>query len=534
LYFTLVKDLQRRKWAWGLLLVVALLVHAYLFAMVFILWVCDLIGRILREDLFFRKAGIEFAILLLTIGFVCWQAGYFSVGKGAIAGGFGFYRMNLLSLINPSGWSYILRDFPEGEGDYEGFNYLGLGVILLFIIELPTLLSRRTNAWMLCQRFPILLLVLLSLTLFSLSNKIGVGLYNFEYPLPKLAFKIASIFRSSGRMFWPVFYVLTLYAIFLIVRGYEKRMASILMGFALAVQLVDTSAGYKGIRKGLMIEQKSEWHTPLVTPFWEQAASKYTKVRFIPPSNRTPQWMALSYYAATHNLSTDAVFLPRVGESALEKSKGKAIASIENGEYEADTLYILNEAYFRQAILNINTDNDLVARVDGFNVVAPGWKKRTETSSVEGETLETMTPLAVPDQRMPVTDSGAGLPYLSAGWSIPEAEFTWSEGEKARIAFRFSSTPPASVLVEVIPLLSPTHPKQRVIALVNNLPAMEITLTVGGKNEFRIPVPENAIRKEDKLIKIDFLLPDAVRPRDIGINDDERKLGIALAALTVQ
>ncbi|GHU35124.1 hypothetical protein AGMMS50256_29790 [Betaproteobacteria bacterium] len=311
-------------------------------------------------------------------------------------------------------------------------------------------------------------------------------------------------------------------------------MAVILLGVTLAVQLVDTSAGYRKIRKELMIERKSEWHTPLVAPFWEQAASKYTKVRFIPTRNDLPQWNTLSYYAATHNLSTDAVYLARVEKSVLENTKSKAMASIENGEYEADTLYILDEAYFRQAVFNINTDNDLVSKVDGFIVVAPRWKNRAGISSLEGETLATIIPLAVSGQRMPVNDSGVSLPYLSAGWSIPEAEHIWSDGEKAGIFFRFASKPPTSVLVEVIPLLGPTHTKQRVTVLVNSLPATEVNLTVGGKNEFRIPIPMNAIRKRDNLVKIDFLLPDAVRPKDIGINDDKRMLGIALAAFTVE
>jgi hypothetical protein len=286
-----------------------------------------------------------------------------------------------------------------------------------------------------------------------------------------------------------------------------------------------------------MVEQKSTWNTPLVNPFWEQVTPKYAKIRFIPPSNEPPQWMVLSYYAAMHNLSTDAVHLARTGKSILENAKSKAMASINNGKYDADALYILDETSFRQAIFNVNTDNDLVSRVDGFNVIAPGWKAGTGISSPGAETLadiNSLIPLAVPGQRMPVTDSGAGLPYLFSGWSVPEAEYTWSEGERARMAFRFSSKSPASVLVEAIPLLGPTHARQHVTVLVNNLPATEVNLTAGGKNEFRIPIPENAIRKEDKLIKIDFLLPDAARPKDIGINNDERRLGIGLVAFTVQ
>ena len=48
---------------------------------------------------------------------------------------------------------------------------------------------------------------LLALTLFAVSNRIAVGPHEFGYALPELALKAANAFRASGRMFWPVFYV---------------------------------------------------------------------------------------------------------------------------------------------------------------------------------------------------------------------------------------------------------------------------------------------------------------------------------------
>ena len=44
--------------------------------------------------------------------------------------------MNLLSPIDQAGWSLILPDLPKASGDYEGFNYLGLGVLLLVPLAL--------------------------------------------------------------------------------------------------------------------------------------------------------------------------------------------------------------------------------------------------------------------------------------------------------------------------------------------------------------------------------------------------------------
>jgi hypothetical protein len=60
------------------------------------------------------------------------------------------------------------------------------------------------------------------------SNKVGLGPYGFEYPLmPEQALKFTNIFRSSGRMLWPVFYAIFFTLIFLVTRGYENRIATV-------------------------------------------------------------------------------------------------------------------------------------------------------------------------------------------------------------------------------------------------------------------------------------------------------------------
>jgi hypothetical protein len=109
---------------------------------------------------------------------------------------------------------------------------------------------------------------------------------------------------------------------------------------ALVIQVVDTSTAYKGIRKQLMIESKVTWGTPLTDPFWEHAASRYTKVRWIQPGNHSPQWQALAAYGGVHDLSTDAVYLVRISTSALKSAQRKATEVIQTGRYEPDSLYL--------------------------------------------------------------------------------------------------------------------------------------------------------------------------------------------------
>lgn len=385
LYLAFHPRLERRRLAWASLLATTALVHAYLLAMVALLWLADLLGKSIQRKLPIRRGTLEFAVILSVIFIVCWQAGYFSVGSGTSKSGFGYYRMNLLSIVDASGWSYVLRDIPESPGDYEGFNFLGLGVIFLFVWAIPVALTGNTGFLETICRFPVLLVALAGLLVFAISNKVAFADHALAYPLPDTMVAFADAFRSSGRMFWPVFYTIIFVVIFLLVRGNNTRIAVYLLGFALIIQLVDTSAAWKGIREKLMTEPKATWVTPLVDPFWEKAGAQYKKVRWIPPGNKLPKWLPIAAYAGTHGLATDAVYLARVGTLALEQARRMASDALKFGRYEADSLYIFDESSFRQAAVSVDSTTDVLARVDGFNILAPGWKKCTDCPHLAGE-----------------------------------------------------------------------------------------------------------------------------------------------------
>src|SRR5690606_30519712 len=116
---------------WACVVAVAALVHAYLLVMVLAIWSAGLLDRMLRRDTIWERACLEVAVVIAVLALVCWQAGYFAVSGGKTAWGYGFYRMNLLSLVDADAWSRMLPDLPGGEGDGEGFGYLGVGMMMV-------------------------------------------------------------------------------------------------------------------------------------------------------------------------------------------------------------------------------------------------------------------------------------------------------------------------------------------------------------------------------------------------------------------
>jgi hypothetical protein len=381
---------------WPLLLAAGALVQFYLFAMLFALWIASKLDKVVISK---AVLGRNFILALIAtavfIAFILWQAGYFAVtASSANEFGFGLYRMNLLSIFNPrnnyadSSWSYILPTLLEpnslylnskirlSEGSHEGFNFLGLGVIGL----IPFAIFGAVKQFAFCKRQVseniFLFICLLLLWIFALSNNVSVGALNFHYDIPGQLMSILSIFRCSGRMFWPVFYSIIFIQMVIVVRAYPAKVARVILGICCLIQIADTSAGWMALETRLQQNSKITPNNLFINPFWSGAANHYNSIRVEPLVNGQFQarWEHLAPFAAKNHLATNAVYLARIDQTNLNKANSAFETRLSTGEFDQQSLYILDDSKILPALLSINPQNDLLAKIDNFVVLAPGWK----------------------------------------------------------------------------------------------------------------------------------------------------------------
>ena len=203
-----------RLWPAAVALSVAtLLTHPYLMMMGMALLAAVPLTLLLRRDRgwIMAAAGLGAcmaAVLLVMVGF-----GYF----GAVGdGGYGRYAMNLLSPV----WPYRSGLLPglvtaevdaTGFGGWEGFNWLGAGLLLGLALALW-----HGGAWGLVRRHAGLALAMLALTVLAVSQRVGLG-GQIVLDLGQ-APAVLEQFRASGRFFWPVAYVLLIGTALLLAR----------------------------------------------------------------------------------------------------------------------------------------------------------------------------------------------------------------------------------------------------------------------------------------------------------------------------
>ncbi|HEV7413163.1 MAG TPA: DUF6311 domain-containing protein, partial [Casimicrobiaceae bacterium] len=353
------------------------LIHAYLLYMVLAVAFADAARRRWIDHTATTRDTLRSTLLIAVplLG-TMWLAGYFTIPTSSFSGGaayYGRYAANLNSLWNPQWGSLFLPGLPVIPGsEFEGFNYLGFGVLAMTPVALLPLL--RSRAFPVAKAYLPLLIVSLGLWLMALSNQIAWGnriLLNVPVPLEILNF--VAMVRGSGRLLWVAYYALVLAIPALIVRNYSPLAATAILGIGLALQIADLSPRFVTLNHYFhqhFIDEPAQRTNPLKSPFWNAAARHYTTILFVPSLPVPKDFGSLALFAADHGMKINTGSFARYSVERVADATARRIRELEDGHRHRDSLYVLadpNSTPFRAA------PDDATGIVDGYLVLAPGW-----------------------------------------------------------------------------------------------------------------------------------------------------------------
>jgi len=360
------------SYRWLVLLGVTALIHAYLFLMLAAIWAADLIQRLWLKELIFKQALCSIFFISTLIIFIMWATGYFMLGSGVNTDGFGFYRMNLLSLVNPTAdWSHVLPVQKERPGDDEGFNYLGLGMIGLFSLAFCLFFSFKNR--MIDKKILPLCVLSIFLLLFALSNSVGFGSHKIlSYHWPRVLHPLSTSFRVSGRFFWPVYYLIYIAIFCVIFETFTPKKSLVICIFALSIQLLDASDAYRALQ--IRVGHTKPWVSPLQSLVWENLGDRYKNLIVVLPANNISDWLPLSQFAAMHYMNINAGYFARVNNQQIYEEDKRLASLIKHNKYESTSLYVFQDDKLWHLALRQLSVSDCAGIIDGFRVLAPKFK----------------------------------------------------------------------------------------------------------------------------------------------------------------
>ncbi len=240
----------------------------------------------------YRKVFTILGAYIITAVLTVWVLGGFQVSGMGDTFGLGAYSFNLNGFLNPQGYSSFLHTLPlYTGGQYEGFSYLGAGMFLLIIIDLAMLLKKRTALFDIAASKDTCLIfaVIIFFSVFTALSPLATFNHQVVYKikLPGFIEKLWSLFRSSGRLIWPAYYLIGLCVLILFLKSWRGKLPVLILSLSLLMQLLDCQS--------LIRLKYREIHNPVVftsslqNEFWHQVPQKTKISHVVFPERELPK-----------------------------------------------------------------------------------------------------------------------------------------------------------------------------------------------------------------------------------------------------
>ena len=369
--------LTAKKWkgivAWAAFGALCASIHIYFLPMGGII----LLGYCLVDICKTKKGFHSLAVLAGYLAAACAVIallGGFSSNMGAAFYGLGDYSFNLNGFFNPTGrfysWSHVLSALPQYiDNQYEGFAYLGLGVILLATITLFHIIGNRFVKIKEYKKFriserPETLAYILIFILAIAASASPVITWNekilLNLPLPSFIRTIWEMFRASGRLVWPAVYILMFWAVTADRTYIRKEVKVTILAGCFLLQLYDMKDVL--VQKRAMFGTKIENESVLQSEAWQTIAEQGNIKHITFMSEFVPdQKLLFSFadYATDNDMTINDFYFARPMGDAVETARQEAIANAKE-----DSLFV----FYRKESQNCQNYDLHYYEIDGLIV----------------------------------------------------------------------------------------------------------------------------------------------------------------------
>lgn len=330
---------------WGTLTFLCASINLYLSSLILGIQFCAM----LAEMIYSKKYKFSSICMAEGIGVTLFTMYLFGGFYGNVEPkmvGLGEFSYNLNGFINPQGKSFFLNSHALAKpGQREGFSYFGAGMLIIIFVAIFMyfyLKKHKKYASSIFEKIPLTV----SIVVFSYFSISPIVTYNekilFTINYPKIIIDMLSVFRSSGRFIWVVYYIIMICAIGYVISIDKKEICLIFTGICFLIQLIDFSSVYK--EKDYAFRQKKEYISPLQAEEWDEYAEKYKHIMIYVPLWDLYVYPDISYtfekYALENDMTLNGIYFSRDLSEIVNAYTMERFVNLSEGDVEDDTLYI--------------------------------------------------------------------------------------------------------------------------------------------------------------------------------------------------
>lgn len=356
---------------WSILSILATLINPYLTPMILGVLFCSILQKWIESKKLFPLLPdiILPCVSVITSAYII---GIFYGNVSPSSEGLETLSFNLLQFLDPTNhllsidnmiynWSSLNMSFflpslsLSSPWQVEGYSYLGLGMILLTIIlaiiSLVYILKKKITIPFKDRTFiSIFISVALCGFVFlflALSPKATLGktiLYNIHYS--DIIFNLLSIFRSTGRFIWPVYYGFIAGILILCINllSKKKNLLYLLLLSTIIIQTIDLIPGIQ-YKHNAYTQNFSKNISTFHSTAWDELGKTATNIIFYPSTHQllycNPELSCrFEQYALEHDLSLNITYMSRDLSKEADQKTYEHFKERMQGKRFPHTIYI--------------------------------------------------------------------------------------------------------------------------------------------------------------------------------------------------
>lgn len=345
-----------------LLLVLSYVINIYLLAMVLLILIGGIVYFSCHFGIELKKLAVRFLFSVVSLAIVSMVLdGTFTkyasnfTPRSILTPSYGAHPGNLLGFVNPDngliseglGWGFSQQNFSitgaslgNIAGDYEGYSYLGLGSILLVFLAV-TISWKDILAFVKNKSNHFLLIYITLICLFIFTFRVGFGRFESEFPFPVHLNYMLSVFRSSGRFYWILAYLLLILGYLSVAKKMNSHQSFLIFTLLLIIQIVDLGPSVWERHTDISNQNAVEILSKAEEKILLDSTIGVDSIRYWPNSNFPSEWAEVSYFAAQRNIPTNGVATSRPNFEVMRSIDVKTKNELCSSRMMNNTMYVV-------------------------------------------------------------------------------------------------------------------------------------------------------------------------------------------------
>ena len=358
----------------------------------------------------------------------------------------------------------------------------------------------------------------------------------FSVEIPNILYGLLSIVRASGRLVWPVYYLIFLFSIIFIYKKFSNSRPVFILIVIFLLQIIDIYPGIKRhFNSSAFVKERS-----LDNSFWNNLSEKNSILRTTYLNNQSRFLLELRNVLMSKNIiQTDISIHGRYNRKKASISRSKLYNNFENNNFPKNIIFAIDNLNHLRHLKFLFQDKNIGFFFrDNVWIAVSGYKE--EMTKDDKDNLKKYEPIVLKKNEINYLKFNDNKSIHGLGWTHnlgSNKKGIWTEGNSSSLLFKLNENLDENLKLEIKinSILTKNSNPLNFKIFINNKFYKNFNLkNLEDLNNNTIFVDMNKNAFNGNIFHIKFLIENPITKLELLKSPDARMLGILIESIILK